>query len=83
MNTPGSDAAAGQQNTNLVDTLRRSKLFRDYEHVFSEATSLPLALQPLEYWQLLHHGKKTRTRSVPCLLNSRQLWPLAWNHTTK
>jgi hypothetical protein len=60
MNTPGSDAAAEQQNSNLVDRLRRSELFRSYEKVFSEATSLPLALQPLEYWQLLHHGKKKR-----------------------
>src|SRR6266581_1184176 len=58
MNTPSSDAAAEQQNSNLVDRLRRSELFRSYEQVFSEATSLPLALQPLEYWQLLHHGKK-------------------------
>ena len=58
MNAPGSDASAGQRNSELVTTLRRSELFRSYEKVFSEATSLPLALQPLEYWQLLHHGKK-------------------------
>ena len=58
MNAPGSDASAGQRNSELVNTLRRSELFRSYEKVFSEATSLPLALQPLEYWQLLHHGKK-------------------------
>jgi AraC-like DNA-binding protein/ligand-binding sensor protein len=45
-------------NRDLVDALRRSKLFRDYERVFSEATGLPLALQPLEYWQLAHHGKR-------------------------
>ena len=37
---------------------RRSKLFRNYEQVFSEATGLPLALQPLEFWQLAHRGKK-------------------------
>jgi hypothetical protein len=36
MNASGSDASAGQQNRNLVDTLRRSKLFRSYENVFSE-----------------------------------------------
>ena len=41
----------------LVDALRRSKLFRDYERVFAQATGLPLALRPLEYWQLAHHGK--------------------------
>lgn len=46
----------------LVEALRRSKLFRNYEGVFSNATALPLALQPLEYWQLAHHGKKHENR---------------------
>jgi AraC-like DNA-binding protein/ligand-binding sensor protein len=45
-------------NKQLVDTLRRSKLFRSYEQVFSEATGLPLTLRPVEYWQLEHQGKK-------------------------
>ena len=45
-------------NRELVDALRRSKLFRDYERVFEQATGLPLALRPLEYWQLAHHGKR-------------------------
>jgi AraC-like DNA-binding protein len=50
----------GETNANreLVDALRRSKLFRDYERVFGEATGLPLALRPLEFWQLAHHGKR-------------------------
>ena len=38
--------------------LRRSRLFRDYESVFTKATGLPLALRPLDYWQLEHQGKK-------------------------
>ena len=38
--------------------LRRSRLFRDYEGVFTKAIGLPLTLRPLEYWQLAHHGKK-------------------------
>ena len=38
--------------------LRRSRLFRDYERVFSEATGLALAIRPLEFWQLAHHGKQ-------------------------
>ncbi len=42
----------------LIARLRRSKLFRRYESVFSDATGLALALQPREYWQLAHHGKK-------------------------
>ena len=47
------------QNRRLVEALRRTKLFRDYERVFAEATGLPLALRPLEYWQLAHRGKKS------------------------
>ena len=45
------------QNKQLIDMLRRSRLFRDYENVFSKATGLPLALRPLEYWQHEHHHK--------------------------
>ena len=46
----------------LVETLRRSKLFRRYEQVFSETTSLPLALRAADYWQLEHDGKKHQNR---------------------
>ena len=52
---PGAD---GNVNKQLIDTLLRSRLFRDYESVFTKATGLPLTLQPLDYWQLAHHGKK-------------------------
>src|SRR5450631_514349 len=52
---PGAD---GNVNKQLIDTLIRSRLFRDYESVFTKATGLPLTLQPLDYWQLAHHGKK-------------------------
>jgi len=45
-------------NKHLIEMLVRSRLFRDYESVFARATGLPLALRPLEYWQLAHHGKK-------------------------
>lgn len=45
-------------NKQLVDMLRRSRLFRDYENVFAKATGLPLALRPLDFWQLEHQGKK-------------------------
>jgi len=56
------DSASGTSGSNpnkeLIDLLLRSRLFRDYENVFTKATGLPLALRPLEYWQLAHHGKK-------------------------
>jgi AraC-like DNA-binding protein len=50
--------SAANQNKQLIDMLRRSRLFRDYESVFTKATGLPLALRPLDYWQLEHQGKK-------------------------
>jgi AraC-like DNA-binding protein/ligand-binding sensor protein len=58
MTTPGLDAGGAKENRELIDALRRSKLFRGYEQVFSEATGLPLALRPVDYWQLEHQGKK-------------------------
>jgi AraC-like DNA-binding protein/ligand-binding sensor protein len=48
---------SADSNKQLIDMLRRSRLFRDYETVFTKATGLPLALRPLEYWQLEHHAK--------------------------
>lgn len=53
-----SRAPGGNANKQLIDALLRSRLFRDYESVFTKATGLPLTLRPLEYWQLAHHGKK-------------------------
>ena len=45
-------------NKQQIDMLRRSRLFRDYENVFTKATGLALALRPVDYWQLEHQGKK-------------------------
>ncbi len=58
MSDPSEMEGRAQANRELVDALRRSKLFRDYERVFAQATGLPLVLRPLEYWQLAHHGKR-------------------------
>lgn len=53
-----STGVDGNANKQLIETLLRSRLFRDYENVFTKATGLAVTLQPLEYWQLAHHGKK-------------------------
>lgn len=58
MTTHSSDGNGTKENRELIDALRRSKLFRSYEEVFSEATGLALALRPVDYWQLEHQGKK-------------------------
>src|SRR5204862_6990096 len=60
----------GLSNKHLVDMLIRSRLFRDYEGVFTKATGLPLALRPLEYWQLEHH-QKTNENKFCALLAKR------------
>jgi AraC-like DNA-binding protein/ligand-binding sensor protein len=58
MSNAASGTAGSNANKQLIDALLRSRLFRDYESVFTKATGLALALRPLEYWQLAHHGKK-------------------------
>ena len=60
MSKSGTDANRANENRELIDALRRSKLFRNYEQVFSQATGLPLALRPVDYWQLEHQGKKNQ-----------------------
>ena len=55
---PEANGNRGESNKQLIDMLRRSRLFRDYENVFTKATGLALTLRPLEFWQLAHHGKK-------------------------
>jgi len=67
--------AANQANKQLIATLLRSRLFRDYESVFSKATGLALALRPLEYWQLEHHNKTNENRF--CALLSQRPATLA------
>ena len=43
---------------NIIKALAESKIYRDYEKAFSEATGLPVALTPVETWKLPHSGKK-------------------------
>ena len=45
-------------NHNLIEALTSSQVYQDYERAFSEATGLPVALRPVESWQLPHHGQR-------------------------
>ena len=55
---PAASAAASDENDRaLLEALIGSKLFHDYERAFTEATGLPVALRPVESWQLPLHGK--------------------------
>src|SRR5512142_2736102 len=53
-NAPGGDRS-------LIEALCNSKLFHDYEKAFTEATGLPVALCPVESWQLPHHGQRNES----------------------
>jgi AraC-like DNA-binding protein/ligand-binding sensor protein len=66
--TNGAGSAIGDKG--LVDALVHSKVFQDYEKAFTEATGLPVALRPVESWQLPHHGK--RNESPYCALMSEK-----------
>lgn len=49
-------------NRDLIDHLRRSRIYQDYESAFTEATGLPVSLRPAETWQLPHRGRKNESR---------------------
>jgi len=42
----------------LVEALAQSAVYREYADAFTEATGLPVALRPVESWQLPLHGQR-------------------------
>ncbi len=50
-------AQTGVRDLNLAEKMVASKIYRDYESAFSSLTGMPLAFQPVDSWQLPHHGK--------------------------
>ncbi len=66
--SPASEGSHG--NRALVDALVNSRIYRDYERAFGNLTGLPIALQPVETWQLPHHGK--RNENELCALMSQK-----------
>jgi len=44
----------------VVKALTASKVYRDYERAFTEATGMPVSLTPVGNWQLPHSGKKSQ-----------------------
>jgi len=64
--SPGSSAKG---NRALLEALGSSEIFAEYERAFTEATGLPVALRPVETWQLVHHGN--RCESPFCALMAK------------
>ncbi len=68
--TNGAPSENSTSNRALVDALTNSRIYRDYERAFGDMTGLPIALQPVETWQLPHHGK--RNENAFCALISKK-----------
>lgn len=60
----------GNANRALIAALVGSKVYQDYERAFNDMTGLPIALQPIETWQLPYHGK--RNENPFCALMSQK-----------
>jgi AraC-like DNA-binding protein/ligand-binding sensor protein len=84
---PAPDALPHKPDNSLVETLSRSRLFQDYERAFTEATGMPVAIRPVESWQLPHHGKRSegpfcklmseRSATCACCLQNQEKLTLA------
>jgi AraC-like DNA-binding protein len=57
-NGNGNGNGNGNANRALIEALVNSKIYQEYEHAFTETTGLPVALHPVEMWQLPHHGQR-------------------------
>jgi AraC-like DNA-binding protein len=55
-NSPAETRISAKESRVLVAQLKRSQVFRDYEKAFRETTGLPIALRPIEAFDLPHHG---------------------------
>jgi AraC-like DNA-binding protein len=49
-------------NGQLIETLTHSQIYQNYARAYTEATGLPVALRPVETWQLPLHGKRKENR---------------------
>jgi AraC-like DNA-binding protein/ligand-binding sensor protein len=66
----GNLTNAAASNNGLVEALASSKIFREYQRAFGEATGLPLTLRAVEGWQLAHQGD--RHQNGFCAMMSRE-----------
>lgn len=62
-----TDVERPRSKTGIVDALKSSALYRDYEKAFSDATGLPLTLRPFETLQL-HLADSPKTNSFCTLM---------------
>lgn len=66
-----SDQTA-QSNRALVEQLKRSQIFRDYEQAFRETTGLPFRLRAVGSFDLTHHGDPKENPFCALMAQSNQ-----------
>jgi AraC-like DNA-binding protein/ligand-binding sensor protein len=69
-NGNSSGNSSGNNNRALIKAISDSKVYQEYERAFNVLTGLPVSLQPVETWQLPHHGK--RNENPFCVLVSQK-----------
>ena len=57
-------------NRSLIEALTKSELYQNFERAFGDSTGLPVALRPVESWQLPHH--RSRNENPFCALMARK-----------
>ena len=60
-------------NKKLVEKLTRSGIYRDYARAFSDATGLPVALRPVEHWQLAMHEQPNENPFCALMARSNRI----------
>ena len=61
-----------RQSRDLVQRLRESQIFRDYEKAFRDTTGLPINLRPIEAFDLPHHGDPKEAPFCSLMAQSNQ-----------
>jgi YesN/AraC family two-component response regulator len=56
----------------MVDQLRQSRIYRDYEQAFRETTGLPINLRAIEAFDLPHHGDPKENRFCSLMATSNR-----------
>jgi len=67
----------------LAERVLSSKLFKDYEHAFSEITHMPLSFHPVESWQLAQRGKRHENPFCALLAQSNRSCGMCLEHQQK
>jgi AraC-like DNA-binding protein len=66
------DRVSGLESRALVKKLEESRIYKDYEKAFSRATGLPLAIRPLQSFNLAQEGKESSNRFCSLMAESNR-----------